>query len=140
MALPPLWIEEFVQQFSLCLFPQGPATPLGCHYHFESGCWEIAVFPSMRRKKISKHEPSNYEPVDQLFFPSPFSFDVHQALPLFEEIQHIDWIAIPASSENETGHHLLIEGIVEGSAVLIRVCAEVPKRFQHDQDLIVHES
>lgn len=134
MALPPSWIEEFVQQFSLCLFPQGIPTPLGCHYHFQAGCWEIAVFPSMRKKK------SNYYTGDQRFSPSPFSFDIHQALSLFEEVQHIDWVAIPVSSENETGHHLLIEGIVEGAAVLIRVCAEVPKRFQHDRDLIVRES
>jgi len=134
MALPPSWIEEFVQQLSLCLFPQGTPAPLGCHYHFEAGCWEIAIFPSMRKKSsnVYSNEPS--------YSPSPFSFDIQQALPLFEEIQHLDWIAMPATSENETGHHLLLEGIVEDVAVLIRVCAEVPKRFQHDQDLIVQES
>ncbi len=134
MALPPSWIEEFVQQLSLCLFPQGTPTPLGCHYHYEAGCWEIAIFPSMRKKS------SNVYSNEPAYSPSPFSFDIQQALPLFEEIQHLDWIAMPATSENETGHHLLLEGIVEDVAVLIRVCAEVPKRFQHDQDLIVQES
>ncbi|MBL4886245.1 MAG: hypothetical protein JKY95_17150, partial [Planctomycetaceae bacterium] len=60
-------------------------------------------------------------------------------LPLFEELQHLDWITVPVSADNEAGHHLLIEGIVNDLPVLIRVCAEVPQRFQHDQELIVQE-
>lgn len=132
MALPPSWIEKFVQQLSLCLLPSGTPAPLGCHYHFEMGCWEIAIFPSMKKK----NEAESYAPT---FRPTPFSFDIQQALPLFEEVQHLDWIAMPVSAENEAGAHLLLEGIVNDLPVLIRICAEVPKRFQHDQDLIVQE-
>ncbi len=84
MAFPPSWIEDFVHQLSLCLFPQGAPSPLGCHYHFDTGCWEIAIFPSMR-KKPSENQFSRQNQKSETFHPSPFSFDIQQALPLFEE-------------------------------------------------------
>lgn len=132
MVRPPSWIEEFVQQLSYCLLPQEVPAPLGCHYHHEDGCWEIALFPAMRK-------PSRSEEYGREYRFSPFTFDLQQALPMFEEIQHLDWVAMPASHENEVGPHLLIEGVVNNEAVLMRICAEVPLRFQQEPDLIVQE-
>lgn len=132
MALPPSWIESLVQQLSYCLFPTELPAPLGCHYHFEAGCWEIALFPPMRRPGRGENHASSCRP-------STFTFDIQQASMLFEELQHIDWVAMPADRENEAGPHLLIEGVVNNHTVLVRICSEVPARFQNEQDLIVQE-
>lgn len=128
MVIPPSWIEEFVQQVSYCLFPEEVPAPLGCHYHEELGCWEIALFPSQRRRRGYREER-----------PSPFSFDIRQMLPLFDELEHLDWVAVPMSEENEVGPHLLIEGEVHGNPVLLRICAEIPLRFVQEQQLSVQE-
>ncbi|MBB02617.1 MAG: hypothetical protein ACE37I_20790 [Rubinisphaera brasiliensis] len=133
MAIPPTWIENFVQQLSYCLFPTEVPAPLGCHYHYEAGCWEVAIFPSMR-----KSEPS--ESYEAAYRPSPFTFDIQQALKVFDDLHHVDWVAMPTNSENEAGPHLLLEGTVNDHSVLMRICAEVPARFQHEQDLIVQEN
>lgn len=132
MAIPPNWTEDFVQQLSYCLFPAEVPAPLGCHYHFEMGCWEIAIFPSMRKNARGDYYLEEYRP-------SPFTFDIQQMLPLFEDIQHLDWVAIPTSLENEVGPHLLIEGVVDGHCVLVRICSEVPLRFQQEPGLMLQE-
>ncbi len=133
MALPPAWIENLVQQLSYCLFPTELPSPLGCHYHYERGCWEIALFPPLRQE----HAVDEFRPA--ACRPSRFTFDLKQATTLFEELQHIDWVAMPIDHENEVGPHLLLEGIVNNQSVLIRICAEVPARFQNETDLIVQE-
>jgi len=74
------------------------------------------------------------------FRPSPFTFDIQQALKVFDDLHHVDWVAMPITSENEAGPHLLLEGTVNDHSVLMRICAEVPARFQHEQDLIVQEN
>ncbi|TWT63415.1 hypothetical protein [Rubinisphaera italica] len=130
MAYPPTWIEDFVRQLAYSIFPQDFPTPLGCHYHQEGDCWEVAVFPSMRRVSGRGFE-------EESLATSAFSFDVQQSLALFEELHHLDWVTAPRSEENEAGPHLLFEGIALGEPVLIRVCAEIPTRFQSDPDLIV---
>ncbi|MCG6155423.1 hypothetical protein [Rubinisphaera margarita] len=130
MAFPPSWIEDFVHQLSYSIFPHEVPTPLGCHYHQEQGAWEVALFPSMRRVKDHRREKDS-------LFPAAFSFDIQQALPLFEELHHLDWVAMPMTGENEVGPHLLFEGIVDGEPVLIRICSEIPRRFQSDPDLII---
>jgi hypothetical protein len=129
MVIPPSWIEEFVQQVSYCLFPQEVPAPLGCHYHYEIGCWEIALFPSQQRRRGGVRQER----------PSPFSFDIRQVLPLFEELEHLDWVAMPISEENEVGPHLLIEGVVGNHPVLLRICSEIPLRFAQEQELSVYE-
>lgn len=133
MALPPTWIESLVQQLSYCLFPTELPSPLGCHYHFEMGCWEIALFPPLRQEQAE----DEFHPAPCR--PSRFTFDLKQATSLFEELQHIDWVAMPIDQENEVGPHLLLEGIVNNQPVLIRICSEVPARFQNELDLIVQE-
>jgi len=130
MSYPPSWLEEFVQKISYSLFPHSYPAPLGCHYHLEGETWEIALFPSMR-------ETADDEIGAKRIVPSAFSFDVQQASAHFDDLQHLDWVASPVTEENEVGPHLLFEGTVDNETVLIRVCAEVPRKFQADPDLLV---
>ena len=131
MAYPPNWIEDFVRKLSHSLFPQTAHSPLGCHYHLEEDCWEVTIFPS-----LTNH--LDQESGDWMTQPAAFTFDIQQAMPLFEEIFHIDWITVPMNEENEIGPHLQFEGIVNGETILIRLCSDIPKRFQSDPDLNVH--
>lgn len=128
MAYPPIWLEEFVHQLACHIFPENFPNPLACHYHQEASCWEVALFPSRVQNQDTTKTSSEA---------SFFSFDVQQAMSAFDDLLHLDWITSPITAQNEVGPHLAMEGIVQGEHLLIRICAQVPKRFQTDPSLMM---
>ncbi len=96
--------------------------PIGCHYHYEDGLWEIAIFAS--RTEVVGGER------DGLRFPSRFILDVKGLLAMFSSVEAVEWQALPQGSDDEIGANLAILGQCQGGRVCLRIPSEAPHRFE----------
>ncbi len=119
---PPSWLAELAKSVTSLMHAHDILAPIGCHYHYKDGLWEITIFAS--RTEVVGGER------DGLRFPSRFILDVQGLLELFSSVEAIEWQALPQGSDDEIGANLAILGECNGGRVCLRIPSEAPHRFE----------
>lgn len=122
MAVPSDWLATLANELALRIHPVDPLAPLGCHYTFHAGCWEITLF-------VSTTEVVGGE-CDGEAFASAFQFDLAGIEFLFERVTSLGWQPIDLGDGDDLGPHIAIEGVRDGHSVWVRVTACPPAGFQ----------
>ena len=131
MVRPPAWITDFANSIALSMFPVDVMAPLGCHYYFSEGTWEITLFPSQTEIIGGVHDGEKKT--------SPFCLDVKLLIDRFSKVDAIEWQSQPASESDEIGSNIAIVGIYDGHDVILRVCQQAPERFHPGRYANVYE-
>lgn len=128
---PPAWLAELANHVTAVIRPADVMSPLGCHYQFVDGVWEVTIFASMTEIVGGER--------DGLRFPSRFSIDLQALLLLFDEVATAEWQVLPLGPEDDLGAHLSIEGTYGEQPVWLRIPAQAPQRFEIGRYANVYE-
>jgi len=131
MPNPPTWLKELADKAANCLSPVDLLSPVGCHYAFEAGHWEVTLFAS--DTEIVGGEK------DGISRPSPFILDVLSLQRLFEDIRECHWQPQRIGREDELGAHFSILGTFTGENVWLRILSRAPDRFETGRQARVYE-
>ncbi|HET6426519.1 MAG TPA: hypothetical protein VFG20_22700 [Planctomycetaceae bacterium] len=119
MTNPPEWLGEFADRVAALVLAVDVLAPVGCHFCFESGVWEVTLF-------AAKTEIVG-GPRDGLQRPSRFCLDLAGLTALFTAISSFHWQAHSLGRRDDLGAHIAVEGEVAGHRVWLRVPARVPE-------------
>ena len=118
---PPAWLAELTQSVSTAMIPTDVLPPIGCHCYEQDGLWEVTVF--VAKTEVIGGERDGYQ------FSAEFVLDVGKILALFSDVRSVRWQALRHDADDEIGAHIALEGDYCGRALLLRVPAHAPKRF-----------
>lgn len=136
MAAPPPWLEEFANAVAGELTPVDLLSPLGCHYCFVDGQWEVTLFAAQTEVLGGQK--------DGTIRPSKFSVNLMELIRLFGDVREAYWQSLPLGPRDDLGAHVSIEGIYAGEPVWLRILAAAPRRFRpgrlaHTRELVWEE-
>jgi hypothetical protein len=127
----PDWLVAFVNEVTPSIYAHDALSPLGCHFQFHGGTWEITLFAS-RTEIIGGSE-------DGRIVSSGFSLDVSSVLKSFSSVQSIEWQAHSLGQFDELGQHISVTGVVGTESVWLRILANAPERFEPGRRALVNE-
>lgn len=112
--------------------PADLMSPIGCHYYFGDGQWEVTLFAS------------NTEIVggvkDGSLRVSRFCVNLKKVVGLFSEVHELTWQSHSLAKDDELGAHLSLEGTYAGEPVWLRILAAPPKRFKVGRQAQVYQA
>lgn len=131
MPNPPAWLKELADSAANCLVPIDILSPVGCHYAFDSGRWEVTLFAS-KTEIVGGHK-------DGVSRSSQFILDVLGLQRLFDDVRECHWQPQRIGFEDELGPHLSIFGTFQGESVWMRILSQAPDRFESGRQARVYE-
>jgi hypothetical protein len=105
--------------------------PLGCHYYFCDGCWEIAIFPAHTEIIGGPHDGRQTAP--------RFRVDLLAIATLFSSVEEIHWQTRAVNDQDQLAAHIAITGICEHESVSVRVLQSAPSEFEPGRKAMTNE-
>jgi hypothetical protein len=122
MAVPPDWLATLANELALRIHPVDPLAPLGCHFAYHAGCWEVTLF-------VSTTEIIGGQ-CDGEAFASAFHFDLVGIESLFDSVTRLGWQPIELGDGDDLGPHIAVEGVYQRRRVWVRVTACPPAGYE----------
>lgn len=118
MAVPAVWLATLAHEIAQRIRPVDPLAPLGCHFAFHAGRWEITLFVSTTEVVGGQY--------DGEAFASAFQLDLTGIESLFDEVACLGWQPIELGEDDDLGPHIAVEGVYQGHSVWLRITAYPP--------------
>src|SRR5262249_23021909 len=131
MPSPPEWLRELADAAALLMSPVDVMAPIGCHFCFVEGTWEVTLFASNTQIVGGKK--------DGVLRPSRFHVDVLAMMQLLTEVHDITWQPLAVAVDDELGPHIVISGLCGENDVSLQILARAPRRFEPGRRAIIYE-
>jgi hypothetical protein len=118
----PDWLRSFANDAAQLIIPLEPLAPVGCHFTYSGGRWEVTLFPLATRIEGG---PRHGELVG-----SRYNLDLASLQLMFSSIRRCDWQSASMNDDDELGCHVAIHGSFDNHNVALRILAEAPSRFE----------
>jgi len=131
MPSPPEWLQDLADAASLQMIPADILAPIGCHFCFADGTWEISLFAASTQIVGGRH--------DGVLRPSRFHVDLQAVTKLFSEVHELSWQALPLAADDELGPHVAITGTSKEHRVTLRILSRAPRQYEAGRRAVVYE-
>lgn len=121
MTETPDWLMALADVAAGHIAPIESLAPLGCHFCFVDGVWEVSLFASDTEIVGGGRDGERMT--------SPFLVDVMPLLTQFDEVLDCVWQPDRFDGDDELGCHLAIIGSLADHVVCLRVLSRAPERF-----------
>lgn len=121
MSEHPQWLSEFADKIAVCLQPLEKMPPVGCHFAYHGGTWEVSLFVSPTEVVGGQFDGERY--------PGLFVLDLIDVLQVFDVVESAGWQPQPINEQDELCNHVSVEGYVGGHRVWLRILADSPERY-----------
>jgi hypothetical protein len=131
MPAPPAWLKTMANAVAEVFEPVDLLSPIGCHFHLESGIWEVTLFASTTEVVGGVR--------DGTLVRSRFALNLMRIQELFSHVESMHWQALPLGADDDLGPHVAIEGTYAGQRVWLRVLARPPRNYPAGRHANVYE-